>query len=128
MVKEKEIDNRDDPNTADDYIPTPKDAIADLLYSYDQGKHHNYDKKEKEEKKGAQKQWWSFIKGERWKKIKELWTENFTTYKVILSTEFLQKNYKLNIMSLSRSTIFVACKRFKEDRIFWKKIWSRKKN
>ena len=43
MVEGSEIENRDGPYTADDYIPTPKDAIADLLYSYDQGKHHSYD-------------------------------------------------------------------------------------
>ena len=43
MVEGSEIENRDGPYTADDYIPTPKDAITDLLYSYDQGKHHNYD-------------------------------------------------------------------------------------
>ena len=54
LVEGKEIENRDGPYTADDYIPTPKDAIADLLHSYDQSKYHNYDQKEKEEKKGAQ--------------------------------------------------------------------------
>ena len=91
MVEGSEFENRDGPYPADDYIPTPKDAIADLLYSYDQGKHHNCDLKEKEEKKGAQKQRWFSLK-EKDEKIKELWTVNFTTYKVILSTKFLQKN------------------------------------
>ena len=35
LVEGKEIENRDGPNTADDYIPTLKDVPADLLHTFD---------------------------------------------------------------------------------------------
>ena len=46
MIKGKEIENRDDPNTSNDYIPTRKNAPANSLNSFDQRKYHNYNQKE----------------------------------------------------------------------------------
>ena len=46
LVKGKEIENRVGLNIADDYIPTSKNNPADLLHSFDQSEHHNYNQKE----------------------------------------------------------------------------------
>ena len=54
MVERSEIENRDDPYTADDYIPTPKNIHADFLHSFDQNEHYNYNEKEEEKKKEPQ--------------------------------------------------------------------------
>ena len=54
LVEGSEIKNRDDPYTADYYIPTPKNNHADFLHSFDQNEHYNYNEKEEEEK-GASK-------------------------------------------------------------------------
>ena len=50
LVEGSEIENRDGPYTADDYIPTSKNIIADSLHSFDQNEHFNYNEKEEEEK------------------------------------------------------------------------------
>ena len=55
LVEGSEIENRDGPYTAYDYIPTPKNILADFLHSFDQNEHYNYNEKEEEEKKGASK-------------------------------------------------------------------------
>ena len=60
LVEGSEIENRDGPYTADDYIPTPKNNHADFLHSFGQNEHYNYNEKEEEEKKS--------LKGERWTK------------------------------------------------------------
>ena len=54
LVEESEIENRDGPYTADDYITTPKNIPADFLHSFDQNEHYNYNEKEEEEKKEPQ--------------------------------------------------------------------------
>ena len=51
LVEGSEIENRDGPyTTADDYIPTPKNILVDLLHIFDQSIHHNYNEKEEDEK------------------------------------------------------------------------------
>ena len=54
LVEGSEIENRDGPYTADNYIPTPKSIPADFLHSFDQNKHYHYNNKEEEEKKEPQ--------------------------------------------------------------------------
>ena len=49
-----EIENRDGPYTADDYIPTLKNTPADFLHSFDQNGYYNYSKKDQEKKKEPQ--------------------------------------------------------------------------
>ena len=39
LVEGSEIENRDGPYTADDYIPTPKNIPANFLHSFDQNEH-----------------------------------------------------------------------------------------
>ena len=39
LVEGSEIENRDDPYTSDDYIPTPMNIPADFLNSFDQNEH-----------------------------------------------------------------------------------------
>ena len=51
LVEGSEIENRDSPYTADDYIPTPKYIPADFLHSFDQNEHYNYNEKEEEDKR-----------------------------------------------------------------------------
>ena len=51
LVEGSEIENRDDPYTADDYIPTPKNIPADSLQSFDQIEHYNYNEKKEEKKR-----------------------------------------------------------------------------
>ena len=46
LVEESEIENRDDPYTVDDYIPTSKNIPADFLHSFDQIEYYNYNQKE----------------------------------------------------------------------------------
>ena len=36
LVEDSQIENRDSPYTADDYIPTPNNISADFLHSFDQ--------------------------------------------------------------------------------------------
>ena len=48
LVEGSEIENRDGPYTADEYIPTPKNIPADFLHSFDQIEHYNYNQKEEE--------------------------------------------------------------------------------
>ena len=55
LVEWSEYEKRDDPYTADDYIPTPKNIPADFLHSFDQNEHYNYNEKEEEGKKGESK-------------------------------------------------------------------------
>ena len=50
-VEGSEIENRDSPYTADDYIPTSKIIHADFLLSFDQNEHYNYNQKEEEKKR-----------------------------------------------------------------------------
>ena len=45
LVERSEIENRDGPFTADDYIPTPKIIPTDSLHSFDQNEHYNYNQK-----------------------------------------------------------------------------------
>ena len=40
LVEGSEIENRDGPYTADDYIPTSKNIPADFLHSFDQNEHY----------------------------------------------------------------------------------------
>ena len=54
MVEGSEIENRDGPYTADDYIPTPKYITDDFLHSLDQNEYNNYNEKEEEEKRSSQ--------------------------------------------------------------------------
>ena len=78
LVEGSEIENRDGPYTADDYIPTSKNIPADFLHSFDQNEHHNYNEKE-EEKKRSLKTKMIFHQRRKMNKIKGKWAENFTT-------------------------------------------------
>ena len=55
LVENLEIENRDGPYTADDYIPTPKNIPADFQPSFDQNKHYNYNQKEEDKKEASKK-------------------------------------------------------------------------
>ena len=68
LEERSEIENRDGPYTADDYIPTPKNIQDDFMNSFDHNEHYNYNEKEEEGKKGASKRGWFLAKGERWTK------------------------------------------------------------
>ena len=67
LVEGSEIENRDGPYTADDYIPTPKNIPADFLHSFDQNENYNYNEKEegRRGKKGASKRRSFLVKWER---------------------------------------------------------------
>ena len=54
MVEDSEIENGDGSYIANYYIPNPKNIPADLLQSFDQSEHYNYNQKEEEEKKEHQ--------------------------------------------------------------------------
>ena len=50
LVVGSEIENRDGPYTADDYIPTSKNFPADFLHSFDHNElYYYYNEKEEEE-------------------------------------------------------------------------------
>ena len=42
LIEGKKIENRDGSYTANDNIPTPKNIQTDLLHSFDQREHYNY--------------------------------------------------------------------------------------
>ena len=119
LVEGYEIANRDDPYTADDYIPTPKNIPADFLHSFDQEELYNYNEKEEEEIKEPQNE-----DGQsKGKMNKEL--HNFESY--IKQGKSSSNIYKSNLVNLSRSTIFERCKRYKEDSCFERKSVSGRK-
>ena len=92
LVEGSEIENRDDPYTTDDYIPTPKNIPADYLHSFDQNEHNNYNEKEEEEKRCLKTRMIS-CQRRKMNKVKGKWTKNFTTKKVILNKESLQAKF-----------------------------------
>ena len=78
LVEGKEIENRDGPYTADDYIPTSKNIPDDFLHSFDQNELYNYNENEEEEKKEPQNKD-DFSPKEKDGEVKGKWTKNFTT-------------------------------------------------
>ena len=77
-VEGSEIENKDGPYTADDYIPTPKNIPADFLYSFEQNEPYNYNEKEEEEKRSLKTKMIS-LQRRKMDKVKGKLTENFTT-------------------------------------------------
>ena len=127
LAEGSEIENRDGPYTADDYIPTPKNISADFLHSFDKNEHYNYNEKEEEEKKSLKT---NMISRQRRKMDKIKGNEQRTS---ILESYIKQGKspseiYKSNLMNLSRSTIFERCKRYKEDISFERKSGSGRKS
>ena len=57
LVEGKNTVNRDGPYTSDDYIPAQKDVPADLLHSFAQSEHYNYNQKKEEEKRASKWRW-----------------------------------------------------------------------
>ena len=108
MVEGSEIENRDGPYIAGDYLRSPKNISADFLNSFDQIKHYNYNRKEEEKKEPlndndfSPKEKDGQIKG---KMNREL--HNLESY--IKQGKSPSKIYKSNLVNLSRSTIFERC-------------------
>ena len=78
LVEGSQIENRDDPYTADDYIPTPKNIPDDFLNSFDLNEHFNYNQKEEEEKRNLKTKMISHQRRNK-DKIKVKLTEDFIT-------------------------------------------------
>ena len=76
LVEGSEIENRDGPYTADDYIPTSKNIPADFLHNFDQNEHYNYNEKEEEEKRSLKTKMIS-LQRRKMDKVKGKWTKNF---------------------------------------------------
>ena len=110
LVERSEIENRDGPYTADDYIPTPKNILADFLHSFDQNEHYIYNEKEEEKKRGASNKD-DFSPKEKdgqnkGKMNKEL--HNLESY--IKQGKSPSEIYKSNLVNLSWSAIFESVK------------------
>ena len=77
LVEGSEIENRDGPYTADDYIPTSKNIPANFLHSFDQNERYNYNEKEEAEKRSLKTKMIS-LQRRKMEKVKGKWTKNFT--------------------------------------------------
>ena len=76
LVEGSEIENRDGPYTAVDYIPTSKNIPADFLHNFDQNEHYNYNEKEEEKKRSLKTKMIS-LQRRKMDKVKGKWTKNF---------------------------------------------------
>ena len=124
LVEGSEIENRDGPNTADDYIPTPKNIHVDFLFSFDQNKHYNYNQKEEEGKKESQNEDDFFTKKKDGRNKGKMSRELHSLKSYIKQGKSPSEIYKSNQVNLSRSTIF---ERYKDNSSFERKSGSGRK-
>ena len=127
LVEKSEIENRDDPYTADDYIPTPNNIHANFLHSFDQNEYYNYNEKEEEDKKEPQNEDDFSPKKKDGQNKGKLSRELHNLESYIKQGKSLCKIYKSSLVNLSRSTIFEICKIYKEDSSFERKSGSGRK-
>ena len=126
LVEGKEIENRDGPYTAGDYIPTPKNIQDDFLIVLIKTNTIIRMRRKKRKKEPQNKD--DFLPKEKdgqnkCKMSREL--HNLESY--IKQGKSPSKIYKSNLVNLSRSTIFEMCKRYKEDSPFERKSGSWRK-
>ena len=115
LVEGSEIENRDGPYTADDYIPTSKNIPADFLHNFDQNEHYNYNEKEEEEKKEPQNEDDFSPKEKDGQSKGKMNKELHSLESYIKQGKSPSEIYKSNLVNLSRSTIFERCKRYKDN-------------
>ena len=127
LVEGSEIENRDGPYTADDYIPTSKNIPADFLHNFDQNEHYNYNEKEEEEKNEPQNEDDFSPKEKDGQSKGKMNKELHSLESYIKQGKSPSEIYKSNLVNLSRSTIFERCKRYKEDSSFERKSGSGRK-
>ena len=118
LVESKEIENRDGPYTANDYIPTPNDIPVDLLHSFDQSKYNNYNQKEEDEKNEPKNEDDLSPKEKDGQNKEKMSRELYFLESYIKNGKSPSKIYKLNLVSLSRLIIFKRCKKI-YHRIEW---------